>query len=195
MYLSAGTARRRANNVKNKRGHILFCAIGVILLSVIQEGFFNYARLFGVKPNILLVFLYLLAVRLPVRQALVAGVCTGLYIDILYSRFLGLYALLFMYFAVLAAGVSYGPLKENRLWMAGMAPPFFILFGMAESFVVRLFMMYTSGTAVLYESYGRHMLERILPVAFYNLLVFAVLFFPVSFAWRKLDPEQKTLYC
>ena len=76
------------------RKNIIFYILSTILLALLQEAFFNDLRLFGVKPNLTLIFLCITAVRMNYLEAVIYGVSTGLFVDIVYGRYIGLYGLL-----------------------------------------------------------------------------------------------------
>ena len=163
------------------RKHIIFYILSAVVLALIQEAFFNDLRIFGAKPNLPLVLLCVTAVRMNTMEAILYGVSTGLFFDIVYGRYIGLYGLLFLYIAlvisVLTSELGYG---EKLWWPIAVSPLPLLLYGVAESFVIRLLAVYAGEAQHLYAgSFWTHCAERILPVTFYNCICITVLMVPV----------------
>ena len=77
---------------------IIASVIFSVFLVIIQETFFNDLRLLGVKPNLTLVVVLIISSLSTPRFSMVYGLLTGLYLDVIYGRYLGLYAMLFAEF-------------------------------------------------------------------------------------------------
>ena len=71
------------------RKHIIFYILSAVFLALVQEAFFNDLRIFGVKPNLTLALLCVVAVRMNFTEAMIYGLSTGLFVDIVYGRFMG----------------------------------------------------------------------------------------------------------
>ena len=166
----------------NIRRVIYLVAIG-LFSPLIQEAFFNEMRLFGVKPNLALIFVVTFAIIMEERGALILGLAEGLYVDILFGRVLGVYGLLFMFTGFLCALIFKGLFKTKIFMSFFAAPPVFVAFAFADSFLARLIHVIGSG-GVLYTDYFTHLIVRILPTALYNLIVFAVLLYPARLLWK-----------
>ena len=82
------------------RKHIIFYILSAVFLALVQEAFFNDLRIFGAKPNLTLSLLCVAAVRMDYAEAMVYGLSTGLFVDIVYGRYIGLYGLLYLYLAL-----------------------------------------------------------------------------------------------
>ena len=163
------------------RKHIIFYILSAVILALVQEAFFNDLRIFGVKPNLPLAFLCVAAVHMNLTEAIVFGVSTGLFVDIVYGRYIGLYGILFMYIAIAIASAtaefSYG---EKLWWPVVVSPLPLLLYGIFESFFVRLLAVYTGEAQQIYMGgFWHHFAVRILPVTFYNCICIAVLMAPV----------------
>ncbi|MBE7064679.1 MAG: hypothetical protein E7384_02550 [Ruminococcaceae bacterium] len=175
---------------------IIFSTIIMILALFLQEAFFNDLRIFGVKPFFPIVLIYIFAFVSELRTAMIFGACMGLYIDIVYGRFLGFYGLILLYSAVLASLISMIPSKEteNRKGKIGFmvvcAPAYFLSYTVAESFFARLMLMYSNSTSSFYIDYPAHFIRRILPVGAYDFLIFAVLVWPLVFLWKKAGKQR-----
>lgn len=170
---------------------MIYGTLIMILTLFLQEAFFNDLRIFGAKPFFPIVLVYILAFVSEFRTAIIFGACTGLYIDIVYGRFLGFYGLILLYSAVVASIVSLLPSRDSdnhkgKIWfMSACAPAYFLLYTIAESFFARLMMMYSNSTSSLYMDYTAHFVKKILPVTAYDLLIFAVLVWPLVTLWKK----------
>ncbi len=163
------------------RKQIIFYIISVTVLAAAQEAFFNDIRIFGVKPNLTLAFLCVAAVRMNITEAIIYGLSTGLFIDIVYGRYIGLYALLYMYTAVALSFITDRFNYSDKLWwpLAAAPVPVFI-YGIAESFMIRLLYVYAGGAEQLYAGgFSHHFTVRILPTVFYDCICIAVLAAPV----------------
>lgn len=171
------------------RKNIIFYILLTVLLALIQESFFNDLRLFGAKPNLALVLVCISAVRMDYLEAIVFGASSGIFIDIVYGRYIGLYGLLFMYIALSISFITQQVNYYDKLWWpVAVAPIPLFIYGLAESFIVRLMAVYAGEAQVLFEfGFGNHLVGRILPVVFYNCLCIAVLCVPVIkfLDWKK----------
>ncbi len=170
---------------------ILFVCISVLLLLAIQEAVFNDLRIFKAKPNLVLVFVYIISVVLKARPALFFGLFTGLYIDIMYGRYLGLFALQFMLFATLIAAVSPEFIKRSSVWSMSVAFPAFFIYSVSEGFANRLLTISKTGGTALYDNFGAHILYRILPVTIYDTLMFFILYIPVRYIWGRMGIKNQ----
>ncbi|MBS5843061.1 MAG: rod shape-determining protein MreD [Clostridiales bacterium] len=163
------------------RKHIIFYILSAVFLALVQEAFFNDLRIFGVKPNLTLALLCVVAVRMNFTEAMIYGLSTGLFVDIVYGRYIGFYGLLYMYLAILIVFITsmlnYG---EKLWWPIAVAPLPLLLYGVLESFIARLLAVYTGEALHIYSGgFWTHFGVRILPVAFYNCICIAVLMVPI----------------
>lgn len=170
---------------------IVYIGINVVLLLVIQEAVFNDLRLFNAKPNFALVFVFTISVLIDTRSAIFVGLFTGMYIDINYGRYIGVYALQLMLFAALISVIGPELIKPKPLWSVSLAVPSFFIYTVFESFVAKLLTLSKTGGTVLYTDYGAHLLRRILPITLYDTIVFLILFVPVRLIWGKLGPKYQ----
>ncbi len=177
------------------RKHIIYYCISVLLLAVLQSLLSHGFRLLGATPQLLLVFVLLIASRMGKEEAMILGITSGLFFDIVYGRYLGFYALLYMFFAVIASIAGPARFKEQKWWPCASLPPLFFLYCMVESFAVRLLTVYATKEETLYAyGYAAHMVHRILPQTLYHMIVFAILFFPVLWILKKLEPKPMIQY-
>lgn len=177
----------------HSKKHILIYALLIIVLAGLQEAFFNHLRILGAKPNLSLVAVCIIAVRMTRMEAMLLGFISGLYIDIVYSRYVGLYALLYMLICVLLAVATREDFKRTAWWPVLTGAPAFLIFTATESFIVRLICMYTVDSPHLYESYGAHFVSRILPETLYDFIALLVLFMPFHWLMGKIRVKDEQM--
>lgn len=172
--------------MKNRK-HIIFYIITALLLAFSQEAFFNDLRMFDAKPNLTLVFLCICATRMDYMESIIYGAATGIFIDIVYGRYIGLYGLLYLYFALLIVFITKQTKFSDKIWWPiAVSPIPIMVYTVMESFFIRLLSLYAGEAQVLYKyGYGSHFIQRILPVTFYDILMIALLCMPVISFLRK----------
>lgn len=159
---------------------IVYLCISVIFLIVFQEAIFNDLRLFNAKPNLVLIYVYTISVIINVRPAMFFGLLTGLYIDINYGRYLGVYALQLMLFAVLISAIGLIEIRTKPVWSLSIAVPAFFIYTIFESFVAKLITLSKTGGTVLYSDlWCSYFKKWILPITLYDAIIFLILFIPI----------------
>lgn len=170
----------------------ILIAVTVVLLGLIQAGFFDRLKIMDCKPELVLCFVIVLSCRLNFLQAGITGFAAGLYMDVVYGRYVGIYAFLYLTFCWIASLLMSKAMERNRFLGLAVLPPLFLLYEMAESLIIRFIAVYTAGGGELYNyGYGSHFAARILPGAAYNLGV-AILFYLIMLLYlriRKPGPE------
>ncbi|MBP3391867.1 MAG: rod shape-determining protein MreD [Clostridia bacterium] len=177
------------------RKHIIYYCISVLILAVLQALLPQDVQLLGAMPQLLPVFILLIASRMEKEEAMVLGISAGFFYDIVYGRYLGFYALLYMFFAV-GASIS-GPafLREKKWWPCAVLPPLLFFYCMVESFFVRVLTLYATKSGALYaHGYGAHLITRILPQTLYHLIVLGLMLVPVLWILKKLEPKPMIQY-
>ena len=85
--------------------------IGVLVLSIaIQYSVMRYFTLLGVRPNLPLVAVVMLGYLAGSEKAVLSGFFVGLYQDAVSGKILGMYALFYLYFSLVASLFS----KRNQ---------------------------------------------------------------------------------
>ncbi len=161
---------------------VLYCVFSVLILMLIQNGFF------GGNPDLVLVFVFLAGVKCRPRRAILLGLFSGLAMDILFGRYIGIYGILFMYVAFGACQLSEN-LLNTKLKIMGAGIPLFMGFGILESLIIRILSVVLGGGSVLYTDYGVHFIGDILPSVLINEICLAVMIVPVYVLWRRLSPH------
>jgi len=164
----------------------VFAFVSLIFMQLIQESVFNDLRFFGVKPNLALVVLIGVSLSSDTSFAIFYGLMSGLFIDIVYGRYLGFYALLFMYFALVSAAVVPKKSKGKNAYYIVVAPFIISICYLIESFATRFLFAYTTGTKVLFSNFTGHLVYRVLPSVLYDYLLLLVIVVPITFLWTKL---------
>ena len=177
------------------RKHVIYYCISVLILAVLQALLPQSVRMLGTMPQLLPVFVLLIASRMEKEEAMAFGILSGIFFDIVYGRYLGFYGLLYMFFAVGAAMAGPVLLREKKWWPCVVLPPLLFLYCMVESFFARVLALYASKTGTLYAyGYGNHLVTRILPQTLYHLIVLAFMIIPVLWILKKLEPKPMIRY-
>ncbi|MBQ8827776.1 MAG: hypothetical protein IJZ90_01370 [Clostridia bacterium] len=183
-------------DTKSSKIRVFVFAVVLAVSLFIQEGFFNDLRILSVKPEFAIIVVYIFAFLSNFRATMFFGLGAGLYMDIVYGRFFGFYALLLMYAAIFASAISMIPGKNrtnhkgSRGFMYLFAPAYFLLYTISESFFAKMMLMYSSLSNTFYENYREHFLVRILPVSLYDFIIFAVLVWPLVALWKIMSKKN-----
>ena len=165
---------------------VLMIVVCGFLAPMIQEAFFNDMRIFGVKPNIAMVVVFIFSVVMNERSAMVFGAVEGLYVDLIFGKTLGIFGLLFTLTAFFGSFVLKGRFKTVHALSLAVAPGVFTVYTLAESLLSRIsHLINRTGTStVLYADFWKHLAVRILPVALYDLIICAVMIYPIRLLWK-----------
>lgn len=145
----------------------------LVLLNVILEAtLFQYFRIGGIKPDFVIMLIIAYAILEGGAYSAAIGLASGLLIDILYGRILGVNA-----FSYMITGYLMGQAHEN-VFKDSIFPP--ALFNFAAVIIyqhIYFLIMYLSGN-LLDEgiSYGYILLSVILPQGLYNAVIGAVIY-------------------
>lgn len=114
-----------------KKFKVLFFAVCLLILTVIQPTLIQMIKIFGVSPDLFLVFVLIAAFARGKESGAVTGFFFGLLLDIMIGRFVGICALTYMF-----AGLLAGFLQENILGNDSIIV--FSIVALAEVFVCEL---------------------------------------------------------
>jgi rod shape-determining protein MreD len=89
------------NNVIIRK--VLVYAVYIILISIIQFNLSNYLTVWGVKPNIFIIFTVLVAFMYGFSDGVTIGISCGLIMDLYSGRFLGVGVLICLYLSVVSS--------------------------------------------------------------------------------------------
>lgn len=94
---------------------IPFYTICILLFLLLQSTLLQYIRIYNVIPNLLVVFIILVALIRGNVEGGVVGFFAGLALDMLFGSLLGFYALLGMYLGIAVGSVNRRLYRENIL--------------------------------------------------------------------------------
>jgi rod shape-determining protein MreD len=173
----------------------ILIAIAVILLGFIQAGIFDRLKILECKPELVLCFVIVISCRMDFLQAGITGFAAGLYMDIVYGRYVGIYAFLYLTFCWIGSLLIGKAYERNRFLGLAVLPPLFFVYEVLESLMIRFIAVYTAGGGELYNyGYASHLVTRILPGAAYNLGVAIVFYMIMLLIVRIRKPKPDILY-
>ncbi len=142
---------------------VLFYSFFILLFLLLQTTVIGYAAIYGVMPNILLVFVIVTALIRGNVEGGTVGFFTGLAIDMMFGSMLGFYALLGLYLGIAAGSVNRRLFRENLLVVV------FFTFVYSVAYEIAVYVLNTimSGDMDLLYPLTR----IILPEAVYNCVV------------------------
>jgi len=158
---------------------VLFYALWIIVLLILQESIFIHFKILGVSPNLLLAFVFCFSFFSTERNAIGLGLVVGLVLDIFCGRLIGPYAILMMYSALAASLLNFSKFKNSFSYLAIITIPYFAIYSFIEYFFMRLLHMMTAESAVFLKDFSGTMEARILPQILYNVIIFIVLAYPM----------------
>ncbi len=101
---------------RNNSGYeTIIYTLVMILIILLQSTIGESLRVFGVKPNLTLVFVICYAILEGSYKGAKAGLFAGVLTDLLMGRYIGFYGLIFMYCAIITAILNRNFHKENYL--------------------------------------------------------------------------------
>ena len=80
---------------------VLFYILWYSILIIFQTTFLNYAKVFNVKPNLMLIFVVLLCYFVNMKKGIIIGGIMGFLYDILVGKYICFNTLLFRYIGFL----------------------------------------------------------------------------------------------
>ena len=161
---------------------IIFCIITAFLLMFVSNALFVSGG-----PNLLLVFVFLIATKGRPGLVIAFSSVSGFMVDLVYGRYLGFYGFLFTLVAVAVI-----PLKEKldtKPKVISYAVPVFFAFNLSESLLTRILAVVFGGSNVFYTSFGMNLLRVVLPGFLWDMAAVCIMIFPVYAFWRRLTPH------
>ncbi|MDF2592619.1 MAG: mreD [Clostridia bacterium] len=150
-----------------------FVISGLVLLNIIFEAtLFQFSRINGIKPDFVIILIISYAILEGGAFSSAIGLVSGLLIDILYGRALGINA-----FSYMITGYIFGQAREN-VFRDSIIPP--ALFNFAAVVIyqhIYFLLMYLTGN-LLHDGilYSQILLKIILPQGIYNAILGAVIY-------------------
>ncbi len=92
---------------------VILSALSILLLMLIQTTILDYFKVFGVKPNLIFVFVVSVALLRGSLEGAITGFFAGLTWDILSGKVIGFYTLLCLYLGLILGSVNKRLYREN----------------------------------------------------------------------------------
>jgi rod shape-determining protein MreD len=146
---------------------------GLVLLNVILEAtLFQFLRIEGIKPDFVIILVISYAILEGGAYSSAIGLASGLLIDILYGRVLGVNA-----FSYMITGYLLGQAHENVFKDSILPPALFNFVAVIVYQHIYYLIMYLAGN-LLHDgvSYGYILFTLILPQGVYNAVLGAILY-------------------
>lgn len=161
----------------------IFYAVWIILIAVLQPTLFSALKIFGIAPDIFLVFVVATAFLRGKTEGAVCGAVCGLVFDFLAGRLIGVNALIFMY-----AGFCVGMIKERYISGAGAITVGVItaIVSLVCSFVYYIAYSMVSGDIGFFAA----LIRIILPGAIYTAIAGVVLFIPIEKSFKLIENRR-----
>lgn len=146
---------------------------GFVLLNIILEAtLFQFLRIDGIKPDFVIILIISYAILEGGAYSVAIGLVSGLLIDILYGRVLGINA-----FSYMITGYIFGQAREN-VFKDSILPP--VLFNFVAVIIyqhIYFLIMYLTGN-LLHEGilYSQILFRIILPQGIYNAVLGTVIY-------------------
>ncbi len=149
---------------------IFFYFIFIVLFLLLQTTLLQYARIYGVMPNLLITFTIVAALIRNSTEGAAAGFFSGLCIDLQFGAVIGFHALLGLYLGIAAGSVNRRIFRENLMVVIF----FTLIYSVAYESVVFIINNIMSGSIKFIFAFTK----VILPEAVYNGAV-SILLFPL----------------
>lgn len=154
--------------------------ISIVVLYLIQTSVFHYLRIFDVIPNLLLIYVSIMAYFRGSDEGIILGLSTGLFIDVMTGKVVGFYGLIFFLIALIIGSIPRKLFWDNMfivlLFSALVSIPIEFLGYLA----VKVFDYMGGGTEKLVIEPGLYILKRVIPEVFYRSLLFPLIYFLCS---------------
>ncbi len=162
---------------------VLFYFFFIILFLLLQTTLLQYVAIYGVVPNILLVFIIVTALLRGDVEGSVVGFFAGLFVDMMFGNILGFYALLGLYLGIAVGATNKKIFRENIL----IAVFFTFVYSLAyESLVYIINNIMSADMRFTYA-----LTATILPEAAYNCVAVLFIFPLIIRAGKWFDGKEK----
>ncbi len=163
---------------------ILFYFFFILLFLVLQTTLLDYAAIYGIKPNVLIVFVIVAALVRGNVEGGVVGFLAGLAADMLFGGVLGFYALLGLYLGIAAGSTNRRLFRENLLVVLFFTFVYSVVYETAVYFLNTIM----SGNIQLLYALTR----VIFPEAVYNCAVAVIIYWLMIKADRRFSQTVKS---
>lgn len=161
----------------------MFYAVWLTVITTLQPTLFSALKIFGIAPNIFLLFVIAAAFIRGKTEGAVCGAVFGLVFDLLAGRLIGVNILIFMY-----AGYCVGMIKERYIGGAGA-----ITFGVIAAIVslvcsICYYAVYSMAVSDI--GFFAALIRIILPEAVYTALIGVILFIPTEKSFKLISDKR-----
>jgi rod shape-determining protein MreD len=163
---------------------IFFYFFFIIFFLVLQTTLLQYVSIYGVIPNLLIVFTIVTAILRNSTEGAVVGFFTGLCIDMQFGSVIGFHALLGLYLGLAAGTISKRVYRENLMIVV------FLTFVYSIAYEAAVYLINNIMNADIRIIFA--FTNVILPEAIYNSAVSVLLFPLVLKAGRRFDATGAT---
>lgn len=162
---------------------VLFYFFFILLFLLLQTTLIGYTAIYGVTPNILIVFVIVTALVRGNVEGGAAGFFAGFALDMMFGSVLGFYALLGLYLGIATGSINRRLFRENLLVVVFFTFVYSIVY---ESVVYILNTIMSGNMELLYP-----LTRVILPEAVYNCLVAVLMYALLIRADRRFTETDK----
>ena len=142
---------------------VTYYTVWILFLTVAQSTLINIVQIYGIKPNVFLIFVVFTAMFGGITHATVIGFVSGFIFDFLSGKTLGVSMLLFMYMGA-ASGFIFQKVLTNKYSVIIL-----VIFGVS---IIYGFLFYTMNFMIWGEgSLLYAMLRVIIPETIYNTAI------------------------
>ena len=162
---------------------LIFYFFFILLFLLLQTTLLHHVAIYGVVPNILLVFIIVTALLRGDAEGSAVGFFAGLFVDMMFGNILGFYALLGLYLGIAVGATNKKIFRENIL----IAVFFTFVYSLAyESLVYIINNIMSADMRFTYA-----LTATILPEAAYNCVAVLFIFPLIIRAGKWFDGKEK----
>lgn len=166
---------------------IIFYAVWLLIAALLQPTVMRWMEIFGIGPNIFLIFVIAAALIRGKRAGAVCGLVFGLVLDMLVGRMIGVNALIFMY-----AGFLVGILCERFISGTESLTAAVIIFSMSLLCGIVYYIAYSMVWGDI--GFFKGIFRVVLPEALYTGVLGLLLFAPIRKSFRLIQNRDYTKY-
>lgn len=154
-------------------------SIIALISYLLQSTLFGYIDIYGIKPNLIVITTISYALVRGREEGAAYGLFSGLLIDIMTGKVIGLFALLGMFLGLVVGSLNKNLYSENYL-----IP---IILTAGGTFCYNLLYYIFWYFYVVQDQAIWYLIARILPMTLYNTLFSIFIYFIILYANKKID--------
>lgn len=159
-------------------------SIIALLSYLLQSSFLEYAKIYGIKPNLIIITTISYALVRGSREGAIYGLFSGLLLDVMGGKYIGLYAIMGMYLGLIIGSLNKNLYNENYLI------PIMVTAG--SSFVYSMIVYVSLYFIPQPDEILWYTIGYIIPEAIYNTILSIFVYFFILYINKKLDYYSKT---